>query len=313
MFIFLYGEDTFRSRQKLNELVERYRSIHQSGFNFIRLLSFDLDLFKKTIETRPMFSEKKMIILENIFLQKYDQEVFDYLKNKDMDNDQETIIVFWEAGSVDEKNSLLFKKLARKPTMYQDFLCLTGLNLLKWVNQEFTKRGGKIEEAVLKKFVFYVGNDLWTVNNEINKLIAFKAGGYISLEDIDLFLKERVQKNIFQTIEALGSQNKRLASALIQRHLSGGENELYLLTMIIHQFRNLIRVKDALVAGLSLSNLTKQMGLHPFVLKKSLDQAKKFDNKQLKSIYQKLLAAEADIKTGKMEPRLALELLVSEI
>jgi hypothetical protein len=33
MLIFLYGQDTHRSRQKLNEIIARYKKVHQSGLN----------------------------------------------------------------------------------------------------------------------------------------------------------------------------------------------------------------------------------------------------------------------------------------
>jgi DNA polymerase III delta subunit len=53
--------------------------------------------------------------------------------------------------------------------------------------------------------------------------------------------------------------------------------------------------------------------LHPFVVKKSYQQANKFTLQELKKIYQKIFKADLDIKTGKITPETALDLLLTEI
>jgi DNA polymerase III delta subunit len=40
MIYFLYGEDSFRSKEKLNEIILSYRQVHKSGLN---LVYFDAD------------------------------------------------------------------------------------------------------------------------------------------------------------------------------------------------------------------------------------------------------------------------------
>ena len=35
MIIFLYGPDSFRSKEKLNEIVLGYKKVHKSGLNFV--------------------------------------------------------------------------------------------------------------------------------------------------------------------------------------------------------------------------------------------------------------------------------------
>jgi len=69
MIIFLYGSDTYRSRQKLKEIIEEYKRRHQSGLNFIRINFDEKDLpadkagfsdLKQAVETVSMFDEKKL-------------------------------------------------------------------------------------------------------------------------------------------------------------------------------------------------------------------------------------------------------------
>jgi DNA polymerase-3 subunit delta len=53
--------------------------------------------------------------------------------------------------------------------------------------------------------------------------------------------------------------------------------------------------------------------MHPFVVEKTLFQARKFQLEELKKIYQKIFQVDLDIKTGKVDPETALDLLIAEI
>ena len=53
--------------------------------------------------------------------------------------------------------------------------------------------------------------------------------------------------------------------------------------------------------------------LHPYIIKKASWQARKFSFEDLKKIYQKIFQADLGIKTGKIEPETALDMLIAEI
>lgn len=312
MFIFLYGENTFGSTQKLKEIINRYKQIHQSGLNFLRLADFDFNYFKDAVETMPMFTEKKLIILDNIFRQKVDDKILEFVKNKKMGEDQDIVIVFFEEDKIDERKAL-FKFLIEKPNISQNFKVLTEARLFSWAKTEINKRGGDIEDFALTSLIHGIGDDIWLLDKEIDKLISYKFGKKINSDDVSLFISDKIQNNIFKTIEALGVKNRRLALSLIEKHLYQGENEIYLLTMIAYQFRNLIRVIDLLSAKIAPKDIIKKTGIRPFAFQKIVQQAKNFNRIRLEQIYRSILDTEIAIKTGKMEARMALENLIMEI
>ena len=79
--------------------------------------------------------------------------------------------------------------------------------------------------------------------------------------------------------------------------------------MINFQFRNIFEVKDLMEKKKPLA----LSGLHPYLIKKSSQQARKFTLPELKKIYRKLFEVDYKIKTGKIEPQLGLDLLITEI
>ena len=57
----------------------------------------------------------------------------------------------------------------------------------------------------------------------------------------------------------------------------------------------------------------REAELNPEGYKKTLDQASRYSLSRLKDVYRKLLDTDISIKTGKMDPELALNVLVAEL
>jgi len=58
MTILLFGPDTYRLRQKLQEIVENYKKIHKSGLNlkFFDGKELSFEGFQDEISSCPMFA-----------------------------------------------------------------------------------------------------------------------------------------------------------------------------------------------------------------------------------------------------------------
>jgi DNA polymerase-3 subunit delta len=315
MIIFLYGPDTFRSNQKLKEIAEEYKAKHKSGLNF---QSFDwsatvLGEIKNILSSVSMFDEKKLVIVKNacVAAKTEQEELMGILEEKKVLLDGSVIVVFYEVNKPEK--SELFSWLVKHVKMSECFESLTGAKLINWVKKEIEKAGSQIQASALEKLISSVGLDLWQMQNEINKLVSYKVNKLITEEDIDLLVRSKYDPNIFATIDALAARNKNLAYKLMHQHLEQGENEIYILTMFVYQFRNLLQIKSLIDAGIQSNMLAKKTGLHPFVIKKSWSQLRNFSQDVLKKIYERLLQIDVSIKKGKMEPQTALDLIVGEI
>ena len=68
MIIFLYGQDTYRSCQKLKEIIGHYKEIHKSGLNLRYFDRGNLNFqdFKSETETLSIFREKKLVVLNKL-------------------------------------------------------------------------------------------------------------------------------------------------------------------------------------------------------------------------------------------------------
>ncbi|KPJ57577.1 hypothetical protein AMJ49_00445 [Parcubacteria bacterium DG_74_2] len=305
MILFLYGPDTYRSHLKLKEIIEYYKKTHKSGLNlfFLDLKEKNYKDFLGTFQSMTMFKEKKLIVLENTLSNEEFKEKFlnDIKKFTHSDN----IILFYEK----EVSKGKFLSILKENAKWQNFTRLEEEKLKKWVKKRIKILGGEIANDALNKLIEFVGNNLWQMENEIKKLISYTGREEIALKDIRLLVKPKIETDIFKTIDAIAQKNKKKALNLIHKHLEKGESPFYLLSMINFQFRSIILIKDLIQRRRPL----KEAGLHPYVVKKTFFQAKNFSFHELKKIYQKIFKIDLDVKSGRLKPETALDLLIAEI
>ncbi len=295
MILILCGEDTYRSKKRLADLKEKFL-LKYGNLNLIEFTkeNWDFEKFKDSIFSEPFLSEKKLIICKEILSKEKIKELFDLVP-------ENVILIFWE------KECPSFE--LNKKIKLEKFDLLNDLSLKNWIKNEIRIRKSKITETAIEKLISYIGNDLWQLSNEIDKLIAFTKGNTITSKEVDLLVRAKLSANIFSLLDALAEKDLKKAIKIYHNFLKLGEDVLYLFNMIIYQFKNLLLIKDVQISKTSFKNLE----LHPYVLKKSLSLAKNFTLEELKKIYQLLLETDIEIKTGKKEPDLALDLLITEI
>ena len=307
MIIFLYGEDTYRSRRKLQEIVDHYREIHKSGLNlkYFDGGAVDFQDFKSELQTVSMFKEKKLLILTDVFSNQAFKDSF--LKDSKRFISSDNVILFYEEKGGLARDPLL--AFLKKHAQSQEFELLSGVKIKNWLKDEFGKAKTKIDPMALEVMINLTGNDLWQLANDVQKLVAYKGGREIETKDVKLLIKPKLETGIFELIDAIALKNKKQALILLHKHLEKGDAPPYLLSMINFQFRNILGVKDLIERGEPLSS----SGLKPFPARKSYELARKFTREELKKIYQKIFQVDYSIKTGKLDPQAALDLLIAEL
>ena len=212
-----------------------------------------------------------------------------------------------------DQRTALFKNLKKNADKFWQFSKLKTYELERWIREKVTKNGGKIDSKAVQLLASYVGSNLWQMYNEIEKLILYKDKEIIISTDIELLVKAKLDDNIFNMIDALGYKDIKKATEKFEDLLESGEPEVYILTMIIYQFRNILIVKDLMERGDKQQEIGQKVRMHPFVLQKTLVQAKNFSLSRLKEIYQKLIDTDFALKTGQAEPKITLNLLLMEL
>ena len=83
--------------------------------------------------------------------------------------------------------------------------------------------------------------------------------------------------------------------------------------LLVNHFELMLEIKELRRAGMYAPEISKTLKVHEFRVKKSIGFCEKFTIDKLKSILIQLYEIDRNIKTGTLEPSLALELLVGRI
>lgn len=192
-------------------------------------------------------------------------------------------------------------------------------NLTNWVIQRAKDEyDAKITPQAAQAIASVVNDDMRRADNELYKLICYVDGAHpINEQDVAALTPYVPEANVFEMVDALASGNGDRALRLIHQSLHDNPRDpgFGLFALIVRQFRLLLMVSDHLNRGGGSQNQTiaKAVGVHPFVAGKIARQSRAFTIAQLDAILKRLQKYDQDMKTGRIEPRLALDLLVTSL
>ncbi len=330
MIIFLYGGDTYRSKQKLNVLKEEFtKKKDQKGLNISVFEANDLTLdeLRKSFLSAGLFSEKRLLIIKNVLGQNLlkksektkgglSEEIIKILKK--VEKDKDNIIVFWD-GEINEKQLNSYQKklflLLKKEKFSEEFKSLNVAELKKWVLKQIKFQNFKIDDQGLNLLINTFGNNLWLVNNELNKLMAWKSSERkkeIDFSDIQSIILPKLEQDIWKLVDCLGQKNKAQALKILSDQFKQNVDVSQVISLLAHQYRTIIRIKSYLETN-QVNNhyqLARVLSLHPFVCQKGLAQEKNYNLRELKKTYQQLLRIDLWRKTKNIDPETLLDLLI---
>ena len=83
-----------------------------------------------------------------------------------------------------------------------------------------------------------------------------------------------------------------------------------ILFLIARQFNQILQVKELTAQGMDRGTIASKLKMQPFVVGKVMPQARAFSREQILSYVDLCVDAEA-VKTGRLNERLAVELLIT--
>lgn len=199
-------------------------------------------------------------------------------------------------------------------TVFQKECSLPGIGQMPGlIMKEATEKKGAFSPEAAQELTRAIGNDTLLASMEIDKLLMYvDYQRPVTADDVRLLTPDVAPISVFDMVDAIGERNIPKAAQLLHRLLET-EMPIPLFGMIIRQFRLLILAREVLDQGGRKPQIEKNLKVHPFVAEKLQKQAALFDMHQLKEIYHRLLTTDEYMKTGQMDPKIAMEMFVSEM
>jgi DNA polymerase-3 subunit delta len=329
MIILIHGDEEFLCAEALQKLKAALGPSEMADLNTTYLDGRKVTLgeLQQACDTVPFLTPRRLVIVNSLLSRlvgsgeggrtaaqkRYLEGLVNYLDQVP----ETTDLAFVEPGTVKRAHPL-FKRLQglAKDNRARVALCgrKKGNDLIAWIEARAQTKGGQITRDTTHELRRTVGDNLRLLDQELEKLVAYTAGKRaIRPGDVRLLVPEARQANIFHMVDALGQGNGQRAMALLHHLLDDGAAPLYLLAMIVRQYRLLLQVKDMVGQGSRSAAIARELKLRDFVVDKMVRQARRYSLPQLEAIYQRLLETDLAIKTGGLEPIMALDILVAEL
>ena len=210
-----------------------------------------------------------------------------------------------------------FKKLAQTNELtLREFVNLTPLELEKWILAQARAAGGRFAPGAARLLGQALDNDFFALRNEIEKLTAYRGEEEIRAADIDLLVAPKIQEDVFAFIDAVGRRDARAAQVTLARQFAQGVSPQSLIGLLAWHVRVLALVRQALDNNsqrASARELAQELGLHPFVVTKTLQQIPYYSPGRIAWLYGELSGLDVKLKSTPTDPQVLFGLFLSKL
>ena len=305
----LYGDDSYLKRfyknQLRNKVIRPDDSMNYAHFDGN---SIDIGELISISDTMPFLAEHRLILVENSgFFKSPKDELISYVENIP----DTTVMVFVE-DEVD-KRGRMYKAAAAKGRAVS-VESPKGKELQAWVGKYLARFGTGMTSDAYNLLLSSVGTNLETLDKELSKLVDYTYGKeVIRPEDVSAICTVQVENKIFDMIEFIVKKDSKKALDLYYDLLALKEPPMRILFLVAMQFDRLFKAKSMREAGYPGDQISSKMKLADWIVDKSLNLGSRYSLEELKNALAKCAEAETDVKTGKMNDKLSVELLICDL
>lgn len=321
-----YGEETYLIDNVLKRLKARLIEPSFEQFNFITIEGKEASYEKivDACETLPFMAEKKLVYVNGLDIFRGKSESFSKRQEKQFTEyidkiPKSTTIVFYGNPSVDGRKGIV--KEIKRHGIVIEFVKLKEYEFNKWIKSAFRAFGKSIgarELVLFKNNLDYLGRNssqnLFDVENEIKKLVSFMGKKTnLEKEHIDKVMGSNFHNDIFGLLNSIERRNSSESIKRLNDILDRDEPVLRVLTTLGNQIKNILSSKLLLEEGYSNKEIAFELKIHPYVALKCASQSKQFTIERLRELLNLFLNADIAIKSGTMNEKLVMEMLIFKI
>ena len=298
------GMEEYIKQQALKQLCARLLPAGLEEMNLTDLTDPDADALIAAAETLPFMGEKRLVVVRECSLitagRKAEDErkveaITDYLSRIS----PTTCIVFYVKGKADGRKKLY--TLLKKKNAIVDFSPMNDAECADWARKSMRRMGKLLDGENAGRLVFTVGRDAALLRQEMEKLASYlDERDTVTAEDIDAVCTRSTECTVFQMVDAQVAGNNDRAFALLRDMVRAGEDRIGILAMLLRQYRILYHMRCLLDERTPQAAQGQLLGIPPFSVGRTQQQARSFSKERLKEAYDYLMDYELRIKQGRV-------------
>lgn len=319
--ILIYGEEQFLIESAINQISDR---IFNKGDAEDTLIQYDLE--ETTIddvimeaETYPFFSEQKIVIAKKAFFltakqtkSQVEHDLNRLIEYIEQPVDFSTLIIVVPYEKLDERKKVT--KQLKKQAMTINCQEVKSWEIDQWLTHLAKQYQIYLDKSAEQILLNETGTNLGLLQSEIEKLALYVGeNGQVTAEIARDLVSHQGQATGLNLVDMVISKDLTGAIKIYRDLMKLNEEPIALIGLLASQLRTIYQVKILRQKGYHQQQMARELKVHAYVVKMSLERERKFS---LDMLYRCLTAcSEIDqaIKIGKMEKELAFESLLYQL
>ena len=309
IYVFICNDSYLINEEK--EKLIKEKNIDQfnvSSYNFLD--SEPLEILNEMM-TVSLLGEQRMVIISNPEFLKSTyknnsvvEKFSDYFENENED----TILVICSDFDLDYKvkiNSILKSKANIKK-----IVTIEGADLSSWISSRLSNNGYKIDRSALEELIERTDEDISLINNELEKLMLYQTDKNITYNTVKLLVSRNLEDNIFNLLNAFVANDKKTLFQIYEDFMTLNEDEMRIISAISNKLEEILYTKILLNRRVSKEDIATYFKVKPGRAYYMMEAARKMSDSSIKSLLERITNLDYEIKSGKIDKKLGLQLFI---
>ena len=294
----IYGTEDYLRKQYRDKMRQAIVGDNTMNYSYFEGKGISVKELIDLGETLPFFSERRLILVENSgFFSSAQEEL------------PETTCFIFVEKDVDKRNKLF--KTVSSLGYAANMTPPDERTLMRWIAGLLKGEHRQISESTLRYFLERIDTDMENIRRELDKLVVYTDGREeIVREDIDAVCTVYTESQVFDMVKAVAEKQQAKALQLYYELIGQKEAPMRILYWITRQFNQLYQMKDLQSKGYPEHVIAERMEVRDFVVRKNNALCQHFSLAELRQAVEVCVEREEDVKTGRLNDRMAVELLI---
>ena len=235
---FFTREESFLKDKAFKSLKKNIVDEKLVDFNYYVFYGKEVEASRilEELDNPPVASPKKLIIVRDFhsMYSSQKEKIVEYTKNP-----YESNVLVLETGKIDMRKTI-YKTLSKNARVYYFYHAYDQKQAANFIKAEVRKKNKKIAPSAVSSLIEYVGLDLLSINNELQKLFLYSKNKYeISLSDVQNCVVANKGFTIFELQEVLAMKNLEKSLRIMGNLIENGSSEVGIVIMITRFFKKI--------------------------------------------------------------------------
>ena len=309
IYVIVCNDTYLAQEEKLKIIKERsVDDFNISSYNFLD--SEPLDILNEMTTVSLLGEQRMVIITEPEFLkQTYKHNhIVDKFANYFLDDYQDTIIVIISEDDLDYR--LKINSILKEKAIIKKIATIEKDNLSDWIIKRLDNEGYKIDKSAVGELIERTDGEIMQINNELEKLMLYHTDKNITYQSVKLLVTKNLEDNIFNLLNAFIANDKKSLFQIYEDFMTLNEDEMRIISAISNKLEEILYTKVLVKQRKSKDEVAAYFKVKPGRAYYMIDAAKKISDNTIKSLIERITNLDFDIKSGKIDKKLGLQLFI---